>query len=287
MPARPLVSVIIPAYNAARFLRDAVASALGQTYEELEVVVVNDGSSDATAALAEQLRSEDARVRLLHEENGGPSAARNAGMAAARGELLCFLDADDVFLPDKLERQVAFLQFFPACDLVYSDFYVGDEQLNPISLWSRSPPDVPLRELFSYCCWFAPFSPLVRASAAAKVGGFDESLRSSEDWDFWIRAVEHARFGYLPGPVGVYRLHSAQMHHAEDRIRRTSERIIEKHHARGSGEWHIARAAMAWSYAKRQRVAGEYGSMAANLARLAWHVRSVRTLKHVFSLAGY
>lgn len=287
MPTRPLVSVIVPAYNAERFLGDAVASVLRQTYAELELIIANDGSSDSTADLVERFTAEDARVRPVHKKNGGPSSARNAGLSAARGELVCFLDADDVFLPDKLERQVGFLQFFPSCDLVYSDFYIGDDQLNPIALWSRSPPDVPLRELFSYCCWFAPMSPLVRALALAKVGPFDEGLRSSEDWDFWIRAVQHVTSGYLPGPVGVYRLHSAQAHHDAERIRRTSDQIIEKHYAPGSSEWHIARAAMAWSYAKRQRLAGDYARMTGNLVKLAWHIRSMRTLKNVFSLSGY
>ncbi len=287
MSTHPLVSVIVPAYNAERFLGDAVASVLRQNSKDLELIIVNDGSSDSTEALIERFKAEDPRVRPVHKDNGGPSSARNAGIAAARGDLVCFLDADDVLLPDKLERQGAFLQYFPSCDLVYSDFYVGDAALNPILLRSMAPPDVPMPELFSYCCWFAPMSPLMRARVLAKVGAFDEKLRTSEDWDFWIRASRCAAFGYLPGPVGVYRMHSAQAHNDVAQIRKTSEDLIRKHFQPGSSEWHNAHASMAWSYAKRQRVAGEYARTAGNLLKLAWHVRSMRTLKNVFVLAGF
>jgi glycosyltransferase involved in cell wall biosynthesis len=283
----PLVSVIVPAFNAERFLPEAVASVLGQTFEDLELLIVNDGSSDGTLALAERSAEEDERVHVLDRPNGGPSAARNAGIAAARGQLVCFLDADDVLLPDKLERQVAFLRTFPSCDLVYSDFYLGDESLSPILLRSLAPPAVPMNELFSYSCWFAPMSPLVRAACVARAGPFDEGLRSSEDWDFWIRVSRCGKLGYLPGPVGVYRLHATQAHHDVARIRDTSERLIRKHFAPDSLEWHNAHAAMAWSYAKRQRAAGEYAATAVNLVRVAWHVRSLRTLKNVFSLANF
>ncbi|HZZ83172.1 MAG TPA: glycosyltransferase [Anaeromyxobacteraceae bacterium] len=287
MPSSPTVSVIMPAYDAAEFMGEAVRSALRQTFADLEVVIVDDGSTDDTAALAERLGAEDSRVRLVRKENGGPSSARNAGIAAARGELVCFLDADDVFLPDKLERQLAFLRLFPACDLVYSDFYVGDDRLTPVALWSRSPPDLPMQELFAYCCWFAPFSPLLRAGLLARVGPFDEELRTSEDWDFWLRASRAGTFGYLPGPVGVYRTHPRQAHHDGERIRRSSTELIRKHFQPGSREWHGALAAMAWSYAKRARASGDYVRMSANLLKLAFHLRSLRTLKHVFRLAGY
>ena len=112
------VTVIIPSYNAEAFLSDAVTSVLHQTWRELELIIVNDGSTDATRSIAEQFSQKDHRVKIVDKPNGGLSSARNAGMAAASGDTICFLDADDSLLPDKLQRQVAFLEQFPGCDLV-------------------------------------------------------------------------------------------------------------------------------------------------------------------------
>ena len=98
------VSVIIPAYNAEAFLSDAVNSVLHQTWRELELIIVNDGSTDATGSLADQFRRQDRRVKLVDKPNGGLSSARNAGIAAASGDAICFLDQDDIYLPDKIRR---------------------------------------------------------------------------------------------------------------------------------------------------------------------------------------
>jgi glycosyltransferase involved in cell wall biosynthesis len=116
------------------------------------------------------------------------SSARNAGIAIGRGEFVCFLDADDIYLPDKLERQVAFLNLFPSCDLVYSDHYVGDASLTPFQLECRRPPPFPCE--MSLRTGIGSGHITARESAAHRVGGFDERLRSAEDWDLWIeRAV--------------------------------------------------------------------------------------------------
>ena len=160
VPTPPLVSVIVPSYNVERFLPDAVASVRRQMWKELELIIVDDGSTDGTAELAARFAAEDPRVRVVRKPNGGPSSARNAGIAAARGELVCFLDADDMLLPEKINRQVAFLEFFPGCDLVYSDYYVGDDILNPVFLKCKRPPAVPMREALR------PLQ-LVRADVAA------------------------------------------------------------------------------------------------------------------------
>jgi glycosyltransferase involved in cell wall biosynthesis len=176
---------------------------------------------------------------------GGLSSARNAGIAAAAGELICFLDADDVLLPDKLERQVAFLDQFPCCDLVFSDWYVGDSTLTPLFLWRCEPPRLPMREVLVYGTWFAPMAPLMRARLVERTGPFDESLRGSEDWDFWIRASGCGALSYLPGPVAVYRLHARQMHRDGALMRNSREGVMRKHFKPGTRELEVARAATA------------------------------------------
>ena len=107
------VSVIIPAYNAEAFLSDAVQSVLRQTWQELELIIVNDGSTDTTRSIAEQLSEDDRRVKIVDEPNGGLSTARNAGIAAATGDAIYSLDAGVVFLPDKIQRHVELLEHLP------------------------------------------------------------------------------------------------------------------------------------------------------------------------------
>jgi glycosyltransferase involved in cell wall biosynthesis len=279
-----LVTVVVPCFDVERFLPDAVRSVLGQTWTRLEVVLVDDGSRDGTGALADRLAREDPRVRVIHKPNGGLSSARNAGLAAARGELACFLDADDVLLPDKLARQVAFLRLFPACDLVYSDHYVGDERLTPLFVANRSPPQLPIREILVYRNWFAPLSPLARTAALCRVGGFDEGLTSSEDWDFWIRASRCCELAYLPGPVGVYRTHGGQMHRNRARMTANRDRVIAQRFTPGSEAWRAARASRAWMDAHFHWGRREWLRTAARLGSCVWHARSRRTLKNIATL---
>lgn len=273
--SRPLVSVIVPAFNAEAFLADAVRSALAQTWKTLEVVVVDDGSTDRTGAIAHELAAADGRVRVLHGPNKGVSAARNQGIAAASGSLLCFLDADDVYLPDKVERQVAFLDQFPACDLVYSDYYVADLSLAPGLLICRRPPFL-ISDVLTFRNWFAPLSPLLRASLAERIAGFDETLAGSEDWDYWIRASECGLLSYLPGPVGVYRRHSNQTTRNWELMRKHIERVIVKHRRRGSEAWGNSRATASKMLAEHAWACGQYASMLWYLAEYAWYMRSRR-----------
>lgn len=284
MSTGPLVSVIIPAFNAERFLADAVGSVLRQTWTRVEVIIVDDGSTDRTAEVAERLAAADERVRIVRKENGGPSSARNSGVAIARGEFVCFLDADDLYLPDKIERQLAFLALFPSCDLVFSDQYVGDGEATPVQLECKRPPPIPMRELLVYVNWLRPMSPLIRARLVEKVGAWDESLRGGEDWDYWIRCSRCGVFSYLPGPVGVYRTHPDQATRTLRRMRSDQDRVIAKHFERGSIEWRITLATRAWGEARRSWVQGHPLVTAGLLARCVWLARSHRTLRNVLGV---
>jgi len=284
-PAR--VSVIVPAYNVERYLPDAVRSVRCQTWKDLELIIVDDGSTDGTGEVAERLASEDERLRVVHKPNGGLSSARNAGIRVARGEYLCFLDADDVFLPDKLQKQVSFLSFFSGCDLVYSDYYLGDHHANPNLLQCKSPPAIELTELLSYCNWLTVMCELARASLLEKIGGFDESLSSSEDWDFWIRASRCGTLSYLPGPVGVYRIHHGQMHRNQLRMRSNQRQVVRKHFPVGSPPWRVSRASMAWTDMQRAWAARRYARMTVCAAQLAWFARSRTMLRNVLRFGKY
>jgi glycosyltransferase involved in cell wall biosynthesis len=244
------VSVVIPAYNAAAYVVTAANSALQQTHGNVEVIVVNDGSTDSTADALDSLGGTDSRLVVIHQRNAGPSAARNAAIHAARGEYMCFLDADDVFLPDKVERQVRFLEARPDVDLVYSDVFLGDEYLEPVELTTRGLPPLPFTRLLMYRNWFWPISPLLRMSLVRRTGPFDEALRGTEDWDYWTRCARTGEFAYLPGAVGIYRRHASQASQQFEPMRHAQSLLIEKHYGNCSSQFRSARAARHFSYAK-------------------------------------
>lgn len=283
--ARPRVSVVIPAYNAEIFLADAVQSVLQQTWRDLEVVIVNDGSTDSTLALAERFRAGDSRVRVVDKSNGGLSSARNAGIAESSGDLICFLDADDVLLPDKLERQVRFLDDFPGCDLVYSDYYIGDGELTPIWLESVRPGLLRMDQWLLYRNRFAPMSPLLRARLVAAIGEFDQTLRAAEDWDYWIRAAQLGRFSYLPGAVAVYRVHPGQMHHDLELMRSNGRRVADKNFERGSRNWRVLMASWTWSEARHVAGLRRLVRLPVTIVQTAWIARSPRILRDVLRWA--
>ena len=281
----PLVSVVMPAYNMEKYLAEAVQSVLGQSWRELELVLVDDGSTDATPVMADQIAASDPRVRVVHKPNGGLSSARNAGIAAARGEHLCFLDADDAFLPDKIARQVELLRLFPACDLVFSDYYLGRPGLTPTFMSCRQPPPMPMREVFVYMNWFGPpLSVLLRRRLQERVGLFDEGLRASEDWDFWLRASRCGEFSYVPGPVGVYRQHENQMIRNRGNMRANQEKVIGKNFEPGSRDWRAARASRTFTDAQWHFGQRNYSRTLVELVRCAWQARSRRTLKEIHGL---
>ncbi|MCS6775344.1 MAG: glycosyltransferase [Chloroherpetonaceae bacterium] len=188
---RPTVSVIIPCYNQARFLPDAIESALGQTWPAVQVIVVDDGSTDATAEVCRQYAD---RILTLRQENAGLSAARNAGIAASDGEFLQFLDADDRIRPDKLMEQLQAFEAHPAVGVVYSEgVYIDAEGRVTGPVPVNHPSGRVFHELLTLWGTVA-HAPLVRRECLDRVGGFDPGLRSFEDYDLWLRIALHYPF---------------------------------------------------------------------------------------------
>lgn len=236
-----LVSVIIPCYRQGVFLPQAIQSLQQQSYENWEALIVDDGSPDDTAEIATSLLRADGRIRYLAKTNGGLSSARNAGLRAARGELIQLLDADDYLAPRKFENAVRFLAEHPSIDVVYTSAYYFSESphygvtrgpyaANPdhdwiLEAWSEPRP---LIEKFADRNLFPVCSPIVRKRAFDCVGFFDESLHALEDWDYWVRAVlAGVRFQYVDadGDEAFIRWHSQSMTRDRTRIRRAAYRF--------------------------------------------------------------
>lgn len=188
----PIVSVIIPAYNAEQYIAETLASVVNQTLKDIEVIVVDDGSKDNTAAAVQAFPS----VRYVRKTNGGVSAARNHGANLAQGEFLAFLDADDIWHPDKLRQQVLALSQHPECDLCRTHSSTKAESLQQFRQAKESAnvdydtePNLASSFLDPY---FTTSTVMVRRAAFDRVGGFDPKLRIAEDIDFYLKVLAPA-----------------------------------------------------------------------------------------------
>lgn len=182
--SQPSVSVVIPTFNNVATLAEAVASVRDQHWDDLEIVVVDDGSTDETPRVLEALSGPD--LRVIRQANAGPAAARNAGLQATRNEWIAFLDADDQWLPGKLLTQFNALEQHPDATFCFSDVLERTPDGNDQILRCRQP----MRSVLLELLWGNLFSTptlLVRRACFEEAGAFDISLRTGEDWDMWLR----------------------------------------------------------------------------------------------------
>lgn len=205
----PRVSVIVPAYNQGRFLGDAIRSALAQTCADVEVIVVDDGSTDDTRKVVDDFT--DARVRYVWQENQGLSAARNTGIRHARGAFLTYLDSDDQFLPEKVALLLDIFDRHPEVGFAAGGALLIDELGRPLGeRFERDVPTDPTRWLLGNPLHVG--SVMIRREWQDRVGLFDETLRSYEDWDMWIRlARAGCSMQSIRTVVSLYRFHGLQM----------------------------------------------------------------------------
>ena len=204
----PTVSVITPAYNAAKYIGEALDSVLNQTFRSHELIVINDGSPD-TDELERELQKYPATIRYIKQENRGAAAARNAGLRSARGEYAAFLDADDRWLPDFLEKQLAFLRSSNA-DLVFSDArLIGDSPLAGRTFMELDPPKsaVTPESLLAVEVAVLTSAVLARKQPIFEVGLFDETIKRGHDFELWFRlAKSGTRFAYQPRVLAEHRI---------------------------------------------------------------------------------
>ncbi|MBS3936801.1 MAG: glycosyltransferase [Sulfuritalea sp.] len=213
----PLVSVIIPAYNVAPYIGEAIASVLDQNYAHIEVIVVDDGSTDGTLAV---VGAYGGQVQVLQQANAGAAAARNRGLVAARGEFIAFLDADDIWLPGKLTAQVGYLLAHPEIGMVTSNFLLWkpgpDGNFGPPPTPSTTPDDDPIVKEHSgwiygelLCdCVVCTITVMLRKSVIETVGLFNEQLRTGEDYEYWLRISRVTQVTKLNRDLACYRIHS-------------------------------------------------------------------------------
>jgi glycosyltransferase involved in cell wall biosynthesis len=199
----PAVSVIIPTHNRAAWVGEAAASVLAQSYGDYELMVVDDGSTDGTGDV---LASLGGRLKVLRlEERQGVSAARNRGAALARGEWLAFLDSDDLWLPEKLARQMDYLRSHPDCAICQTEeiWIRNGVRVNPPKTHRKAGGDIFLPSLTR--CLVSPSAVVLRRGLFEDLGGFDETLPAAEDYDLWLRLAWRQPVGLLPEPLIIKR----------------------------------------------------------------------------------
>ena len=211
---RPLVSFLVPAYNVAPFIRETLASVLSSDRDDIEIVVVNDGSTDETPAILASIQ--DPRLRVVHQHNKGLPATRNTGIVHSRGEFLVFLDGDDLFEMDALDQLVDALRADPEAVLSYgvcNKFY-GDGRHwapSPYGKIKPRPSGHLLGEIVQRNFIGPPGCCCVRRSAAEQAGLFDVTLRMCEDWEFYSRVAAVGKFAFVPVTCLRYRQHDTSM----------------------------------------------------------------------------
>jgi glycosyltransferase involved in cell wall biosynthesis len=217
------ISVVIPCYNHAHLVGDAIRSALSQTYPPLEILVVDDGSNKDNPR--EVVESFPPPVRYLYKPNGGLSSARNFGIHHAAGDWIALLDSDDWWAPEKLARQAASIAATPNAVLSHtSRVLVHDTGRTTVAEAPGPPywPNIRFRNPI------AASSVLVQAQAVRDAGGFNESLRTCEDWDLWVRLGPQRPFVVVPEPLLYYRIIGNSLSHGSvDRMLADTERILE------------------------------------------------------------
>ena len=198
---KPLISIVIPTFNRENAIGRAIKSALCQTYPNLEIIVVDDASADNTKNKVKQLKDKRI-VYLSHKTNQGASAARNTGIKKARGEYIAFLDSDDQWLGQKLEKQIAVLEKNPDCSASYCRYYIIKDKKKKLSVW----PEIKkyqgeLNRQLLIGNFITSSSALLKKEIFEKSGLFDEKLPAYQDWEFFLRVSKFANFAFLNEPL--------------------------------------------------------------------------------------
>ncbi len=246
------VSVILPTYNRANLIGDAIQSVLDQTYTGFELIVVDDGSTDDTANLVQSFN--DNRIRYIYQPNGGVSNARNHGVRQAKHDLITFLDSDDAYLPHKLQKQVDYFQTHPDTVFLYSSYLFMDADLNLIETRHLHIQGRAFRSLLRRCEIPTP-TVMMKRCVFESVGGFDEGLTLLEDVDLWWRIAARHPIALVGEPLVQVRWHPSNTVRDPRRLEHAYFHALSKHHLSGllrrqihahtwfkSGNWYLSAA---------------------------------------------
>jgi glycosyltransferase involved in cell wall biosynthesis len=225
----PLVSVVIPAYNGGELLRAAVDSVLAQTYEPIEIVVVDDESPEPIEPFLTEVLD---RIRVVRQANTGTAGARNRGVREARGEFVALLDQDDLWDPDKLARQMPKFDD-PAIALVHAGArFVNTEGM--VTSTVTADPNLDTHRMLE-ACHLAVQTAVIRRSVLGDVGLFDTSLSAADDWDMWIRIIDRFRVAAVPEPLATVRVHPGNQSNNAELMYSSAQQLLAKHaHIHGS-----------------------------------------------------
>ncbi|MCL1471489.1 glycosyltransferase [Argonema antarcticum] len=206
----PLISVVIPVYNGEKTVRETSESVLSQTFKDFELIVINDGSTDKTIEIISRIQDE--RLKVFSYPNAGLAASRNRGISLAKGEYISFIDADDMWTPDKLEGQLKALQENPQAAVAYSWSDCIDESSKNFRSGTYLTFNGDVYENLLLTNFVDNGSnALIRKEVFSEVGGFDESLKSGEDWDMWLRLAAKYHFVAVSKPQILYRITASSM----------------------------------------------------------------------------
>ena len=204
--AQPAVSVVIAVLNCQKFIAESIDSILNQTLQDIELIVVDDGSTDGTSGILTDYAARDPRVSVIRRsEAGGAGSARNAGIEAARADFIAFQDADDVSLPGRLERHHAHLAAHPEIGFVVSPLIRSDLDNNPIGVKRIPYRGDELAERMQHYCYLSHCAAMFRTQHLREIGGYRDGLAGAEDYDLLLRLVEKGRVELLDGPVYYHR----------------------------------------------------------------------------------
>ena len=272
----PTVSVVIATYNYGCYLSGAIDSALGQTFEDLEVVVVDDGSTDDTPQVIEPYLS-DPRVRYHRTENQGQPAAKNTGISLARGRLVAFLDADDLWLPEKLELQVALFEADAGLGVAYTRRLQMDA--NGRRLEYEQPQlhrGNVLPKMFedNFVCFS---SSMVRHDVFDAVGTFDERIPLAIDYDLWLRVARTFRFDYVDRPLVEYRTGHANLSQRGEERLFVALGIMDRFLAEHGGRDLLPAALIRRAYAETHLHIGQVKRRRNWFSAVPWHMRALGT----------
>jgi glycosyltransferase involved in cell wall biosynthesis len=283
--ASPLITVVTPVFNVAPYVAEAIGSVLGQSYRNFECIIVDDGSTDGSLDIVTELAGRDPRLHVITSANGGPSAARNRGIGAARGQFIAFLDADDRWHPMFLQRQLERLRALPGdVGLVFCRSRIILENGTPVFIqWQRS-------GRYDFDDFLVGMNParngssvLIRRSCFQEVGGFDESLRFGEDLEMWLRIAERSRTPVLWGnPDFLVDLRLRPQSLTRDRHR--NDFLLDEFLERSVGK--LRRLSPALAYVRPATHALKYGGDPGLTKRWCERAQSVGTQRLMLNASG-